>query len=67
MLRLIEAPAVDAVVKQVADQEVTEAEALSAALDWLYEFEQISAKRQTSDKNRSNEAAVDMLLAVGLM
>ncbi|MEE8452231.1 MAG: hypothetical protein V3R99_09965, partial [Thermoguttaceae bacterium] len=64
MLRLITAPEADAVIKQTADQEVAEPEALSADLDWLHEFEQMNTK-QTSSKSRSTETAVDMLLAAG--
>ncbi len=59
MLRLITAPA-DAVIEEVAQRDVADPDVLSAALDWLAEFEQVNSKRE----NRGTaEQAVDMLLA----
>ncbi len=64
MLRLIEAPAVDAAIKQAAMEDQDTANALSAALDWQYEFESMQSK---GAKSKDVEATVDLLLAVGLM
>ncbi len=60
MLRLITAPAVDLALKQavVVDQDASEA--LSAALDWQYEYESMRSK---SAKDKDVEATVDLLLA----
>jgi len=63
MLRLIEAPAVDVILKGATEQDLQDSEALSADLDWLYEFERMNMGKQTSSKSRSTEAIVDMLLA----
>ena len=63
MLHLITAPAADVVIGQAAGQDEQDPTGLSAALDWLYEFEQISAKHQANKEKRSIEATVDMLLA----
>ncbi len=54
MLRLISAPAVDSALKQDAS------EALSAALDWQYEYESMRSKNA---KSKEVEATVDLLLA----
>jgi len=62
MLRLITAPAADAIAKQVADSETASQTIFEADLDWLYEFEWMNTKN-TQQKRRSVEEAVDRLLA----
>ncbi|MEE8451684.1 MAG: SdrD B-like domain-containing protein [Thermoguttaceae bacterium] len=57
MLRLITAPV------QAVGVDASEAMALPADLDWLYEFEQIS-KKNARQKRNSVEEAVDILLAI---
>ncbi|MEE8452929.1 MAG: hypothetical protein V3R99_13470, partial [Thermoguttaceae bacterium] len=63
MLRLISAPAVDALVDQTTGQDAQDPQASLADLNWLYEFEQMNAKNQAAKKKGSIESAVDMLLA----
>ena len=60
MLRLITAPAVDLALKQVVTEDQDTSEALSAALDWQYEYERIRSK---GAKSKDVEATVDTLLA----
>ncbi|MEE8452870.1 MAG: hypothetical protein V3R99_13175, partial [Thermoguttaceae bacterium] len=65
MLRLITTPAVDAAIKQLAEQEATDPEATSATLDWLAEYEQMNSKKESARDDKNVEAAVDKLLATG--
>ena len=64
MLKLITAPAVDLALEQAVMEEQGDSEALFAALDWQYEYE--NARSKTA-KSKDVEATVDMLLAMGLM
>ncbi|MEE8450556.1 MAG: hypothetical protein V3R99_01540 [Thermoguttaceae bacterium] len=62
MLRLITAPDTDAIAKQAAELESFSSRISSADLDWLYEFEQFSTKRDALKKSKSVEATVDRLM-----
>ncbi|HYW79688.1 MAG TPA: lamin tail domain-containing protein, partial [Thermoguttaceae bacterium] len=57
MLRLITAPATNAAIEQAVQESP---EAISAALDWQYEFESMQSK---TAKRKDIEATVDLLLA----
>ncbi|MEE8450501.1 MAG: hypothetical protein V3R99_01265, partial [Thermoguttaceae bacterium] len=63
MLRLITAPVQDGRLKRAIESEASGPPISAADLDWLYEFEQISAKNDRP-KRSSIEQAVDRLLAV---
>ncbi|KKL98418.1 hypothetical protein LCGC14_1824630, partial [marine sediment metagenome] len=63
MLRLITAPAVDAVIEQASVEEIPDTGVSSAEWNWLYEVDRMNSKNQTTKKDDSREATVDLLLA----
>ena len=62
MLRLITAPAADAAIKQMVEQDSRDSESMPAALAWLTEFEHMSSTRSSTKNNKTAEQAVDELL-----
>ncbi|KKM28035.1 hypothetical protein LCGC14_1568760, partial [marine sediment metagenome] len=63
MLRLITAPAVDAAIEQASTEEIPDTDISSAEWNWLHEFDRMNSKDQTTKKDDSREATVDLLLA----
>ncbi|KKK72945.1 hypothetical protein LCGC14_2898810, partial [marine sediment metagenome] len=54
----------DAAIERAMESDVLSPTISSADVDWLYEFEQISAKN-ARQKRSSVEEAVDLLIATG--
>ena len=67
MLRLITPPAADAAHKQAVAEDQDTSEALSATLDWQYEYESMRSNDATTRRGKDVEATVDLLLATDWM
>jgi len=63
MLRLITAPAVDAVVRQALEEDTAAGGPAPAELQWLLEFERMNSRDHNAKKAQTAATAVDELLA----